>query len=48
MSSILGKKKNKYDKYLSKANDNKEIQEIVIAMLDLYKQDKDIQLSKIN
>lgn len=44
----LCQKIGEYDKYLSKANDNKEIQEIVIAMLDLYKQDKDIQLSKIN
>lgn len=44
----LCQKIGEYDKYLSKANDNGEIQEIVIAMLDLYKQDKDIQLSKIN
>lgn len=44
----LCKKIGEYDNYLSKTDDDKEIQRIVMAMLDLYKQDKDIQLSKIN
>lgn len=37
-----------YDQKLQEAKSNEEIQDITISMLKLYKEDKNIELSKIN
>lgn len=43
----LCKKIGEYDKLLKNMNNEEEIKKIVFSMLDLYKQDKDIKLAKI-